>query len=104
MANVTNSSILPDRDLPDLTMHIQADECTSHRPTSQLDTDRFSETGGRTTPTDPRSKGSRASRRGGQVITRARTATCESGLANRGRSRMDRGLEHLSLSPAGACE
>src|SRR5204862_6535626 len=47
--------------------------------------------GGRTTPTDPRSKRNRASRRGGQVLTRARSATYKNGLPNRVRSRMPRG-------------
>jgi hypothetical protein len=46
------------------------------------------ELGGRTTPTDSRSKRNRASRRGGQVLTRARSATYRNGLPNRVRSRM----------------
>src|SRR6202035_3122846 len=38
------------------------------------------EPGGRTTPTDSRSKRIRASRRGGQLLTRARSATYKNGL------------------------
>ena len=38
------------------------------------------EPGGRTTPTDPRSRRIRASRRGGQLLTRAQGATYKNGL------------------------
>ena len=71
--------VLPDRDLRELAMHIQPDTSAASLAHLRPSVDRW-ETGGQTTPTDPRSQRIRASRRGGQLLTRARSPTYKNGL------------------------
>lgn len=65
-------------DLREVPMHIQPNRPCHHGPPSSLI--RRTGTAGRTTPTDSRSQRSRTSRRGGQLLTRARSPSCKNGL------------------------
>jgi hypothetical protein len=56
--------------------------------------------GGQTTPTDSRSKRIRASRRGGQLLTRARSPSNKTGLPDRVCSRMPLSRTVAPYSPA----
>jgi hypothetical protein len=78
LPRLTDDPILPHRDLRELAMHIQTNHaCHCTASFELIDGGR---SGGQTTTTDSRSKRIRVSRRGGQVLTRARGATYMNGL------------------------
>ncbi len=71
LPDLTDGPVLPDRDLGELAVDVEPD-APSHA-LSLLRGGRRGRAGGQTTPTDSRSRRTRASRRGGQVLTRARS-------------------------------
>ena len=68
---------LADRDLAEIQMHVQPDSSHLHHPSCRSTRRR---TGGQTTSTDPRSKRTWTSRRGGQRKARARSPSRKNGL------------------------
>ena len=70
-AMVLQQAVLQNRDLCEVTMNVQSDD--SHRRSPAVTTSRR-KLAGNTTTTDSRSQRNRASRRGGQLITRARSS------------------------------
>ena len=76
---LADPAVLPDRDLRELAVHIQSEAPARHSSPPQSSWTRW-ETGGQTTPTDSRSQRIRASRRGGQLLTQARSSSNKTGL------------------------
>ena len=69
-----DAPVLEDRHFGEGSMHVQPYD---PHPASALLCVRFGEPAGNTTPTDPRSQRNRAGRRGGQILTRARSSCVE---------------------------
>ena len=80
LALLPDQAVLPHRDLSELPMHVQPETPSSHlaSPSHSIrsDDERSTAIVGITTPTDSRSQRSRASRRGGQLLTRAPSPAC----------------------------
>jgi hypothetical protein len=72
-ARLPDHAVLPDGDLGELAVHVQPDASSHPAPPFICKGCRSGAQVGQTTPTDPRSQRSRASRRGGHVLTRARS-------------------------------
>jgi len=79
-SGLADQPVLPDRDLREIAMHIQSDAPSAHCAHLVSRGRWVKQKAGKTTPTDPRSKRIRASRRGGHLLTRPRRPSNKNGL------------------------